>query len=62
MDNEERVKKLLANIEAEKRQPNPDQRQIKKWFNTIVQLKEDWRATWTGQENKFRPKSLSAID
>jgi hypothetical protein len=62
MDNEERVKKLLANIETEKCQPNPDHRQIKKWFNTIVQLKEDWRAIHTGQEDRFRPRSLSHID
>jgi hypothetical protein len=53
---------LLANIETEKCQPNPDHRQIKKWFNTIVQLKEDWRAIHTGQEDRFRPRSLSHID
>lgn len=54
MNVDAQVKQLLAAIEAEKMQPKPDKKQMKKWFNEIVQLKEDWRTTHTGQDNKFQ--------
>lgn len=54
MDVDSKVKALLAAIEAEKKQPKPDKKQMRKWFNEIVQLKEDWRTTYTGQDNKFQ--------
>ena len=54
MDKDAQVKQLLALIEEEKRQPKPDKKQMRKWFNEIVQLKEDWRTTYTGQDNKFQ--------
>ena len=51
---DKQVGDLLAAIDAEKRKPKPDKRQMRKWFNAIVQLKEDWRTTYTGQDNKFQ--------
>ena len=54
MDVDSKVKELLAAIEAEKKQPKQDKKQMRKWFNEIVQLKEDWRTTYTGQDNKFQ--------
>ena len=51
---DKQVKDLLAAIEEEKRQPKPDKKKMRKWFNEIVQLKEDWRTTYTGQDNKFQ--------
>ena len=54
MDVDKQIKDLLAAIEAEKRQPKPDKKLMRKWFNHIWQLKEDWRTTYTGQDNKFQ--------
>lgn len=53
MSTEEKVKHLLSLIEAEKKQPKPDKKQMREWFDEIWQLKEDWRTTYTGQDNKF---------
>lgn len=52
-DPEDKVNVLLVAIEDEKRKLKPDRRQMRKWFNEIVQLKEDWRTVYTGQENRF---------
>ena len=43
LDTESKVKELLNFIEMEKRQPKPNRKQIRQWFNEIVALKEDWR-------------------
>lgn len=51
---EEEVKRLLALIEQEKAQPVPDRRQMRLWFNRIVQIKEDWRVVETGQDNRYQ--------
>jgi len=56
MDTEEtdkKVKHLLACIENEKRLPKPNRKLMRGWFNQIVQLKEDWRNTYTGQDDRF---------
>ena len=51
---EEKVKDLLAAIEDEKKSGAPDRRYMRKLFNQIVELKDDYRVTNTGQENKWQ--------
>ena len=53
MDTEYEVKRRLAAIEEEKRQPKPNKKLMRKLFREIWELKEDWRTTHTGQENRF---------
>ena len=52
-DTDAKVNELLALIENEKRQPKPNKRQMRKWFNEIAKLKDDYRETYTGQDNYF---------
>ena len=55
MDKDAQVKQLLALIEEEKRQPQPDKKQMRKWLSEIRSLRweDDYRTTYTGQDAKF---------
>lgn len=55
MDIDEQVKQLLALIEAEKRQPKPDRKQMRRWLSSIRSLRYhlDYRNTYTGQDARF---------
>jgi len=54
MDAEEEVQRILALIAQEKQRPAPDKGQLRKWHRRIVELKEDWRVVYTGQNDRFR--------
>ncbi len=51
---DKKVKNLLAAIEEEKRQPKPSKKLMLMWIAQIRKLKQDYRTTYTGQDNRFQ--------
>lgn len=51
---DEKVAGILSVIEEEKRQQKPDRKLMRSLFNQIVKIKEDYRETYTGQDNKYQ--------